>query len=71
MYFDDFKVESVENPMVQSQDYYPFGLTFNSYQRASALPNQYLFNGGSELQDELGSKYTYPEYRALDQILGL
>jgi hypothetical protein len=33
VYFDDFKVEQVKSPVVQSQDYYPFGLTFNSYQR--------------------------------------
>ena len=33
-------------------DYYPFGLTFNSYQRENTTPNQYLYNG-KELQDEL------------------
>jgi RHS repeat-associated protein len=34
------------------EDYYPFGLTFNSYQRDSSMPDQYLYNG-KELQDEL------------------
>ena len=33
--------------------YYPFGLTFNSYQRENSTPNQYLYNG-KEKQDELG-----------------
>jgi RHS repeat-associated protein len=33
-------------------NYYPFGLTFNSYQRENSLANQYQFNG-KELQDEL------------------
>lgn len=34
-------------------DYYPFGLTFNSYQRENSVANQYLYNG-KEKQDELG-----------------
>ena len=34
-------------------DYYPFGLTFNEYQRSSSLPNKYLYNG-KELQEETG-----------------
>ncbi|QLH31659.1 MAG: hypothetical protein HWD62_03770 [Cyclobacteriaceae bacterium] len=33
-------------------DYYPFGLTFNSYNRENSTPNQYLYNG-KERQDEL------------------
>lgn len=34
-------------------DYYPFGLAFNSYNRENSTPNQYKFNGKEE-QDELG-----------------
>jgi RHS repeat-associated protein len=33
-------------------DYYPFGLTFDSYQRENLTKNNYLYNG-KELQDEL------------------
>lgn len=33
--------------------YYPFGLTFNSYQRENSTPNPYQYNG-KERQDELG-----------------
>jgi RHS repeat-associated protein len=33
-------------------DYYPFGLTFNEYQRESSLVNNYQYNG-KEKQDEL------------------
>src|SRR5690606_32287501 len=29
VYFDDFTVEHVQSPVVQMDDYYPFGLTFN------------------------------------------
>ena len=34
------------------ENYYPFGLTFNSYQRENALNNQYQYNG-KEAQEEL------------------
>ena len=34
------------------KNYYPFGLTFNSYTRENSLNNQYQYNG-KELQDEL------------------
>ena len=52
VYFDDFKVTQVKNPVIASDDYYPFGLTFNSYNRENSTPNQNLYNG-KELQDEL------------------
>jgi RHS repeat-associated protein len=43
------------NPIgaVQSEEYYPFGLSFNSYQRENNIVNQYKYNGKEE-QDELG-----------------
>ena len=52
VYFDDFKVTQIKSPVIQTEDYYPFGLTFNSYQRENSIPNQYQYNG-KELQDEL------------------
>ncbi len=52
MFFDDFKVEHVKSPVVQMDDYYPFGLTFNSYKRENAVANMYQYNG-KETQDEL------------------
>lgn len=52
VYWDDFKVEHVKSPVVSSQDYYPFGLTFSSFIRGNSTPNQYQYNG-KELQDEL------------------
>ena len=45
VFFDDFKVDHIKSPVVQMDDYYPFGLTFNSYLRENATPNQYLNNG--------------------------
>jgi RHS repeat-associated protein len=52
VYFDDFKVEQIKSPVVQVDDYYPFGLTFNSYQRENSVSNDGLFHG-KELQTEL------------------
>jgi RHS repeat-associated protein len=52
VYFDDFRVEHVTSPVVQVEDYYPFGLTFNSYRSESSVPNQFQYNG-KEMQNEL------------------
>jgi len=53
VYFDDFKVEHVKSPIIQSEDFYPYGLSFNSYNRENSLANKYLYNG-KEIQDALG-----------------
>jgi RHS repeat-associated protein len=53
VYFDDFKITHEKLPVIQSQDYYPFGLTFNSYQREDGLNNPFQYNG-KEMQDEGG-----------------
>ena len=54
VYFDDLKITHYPSPIVQEDDYYPFGLTFNSYQLALSKKNNYLYNGGTERIDELG-----------------
>jgi len=53
VFFDDFKVEQIKNPVIHTEDYYPFGLTYNSYQRENSLAQLYRF-GSKEKQDELG-----------------
>jgi len=52
VYFDDLKVTHTKSPIIQTDDYYPFGLTFNSYQRTGSRANDFLYNG-FEKQDEL------------------
>ncbi|HTE30395.1 MAG TPA: RHS repeat-associated core domain-containing protein, partial [Chryseolinea sp.] len=52
VYFDDFKVTHTKSPVIQADDYYPFGLTFNSYQRENSVSNQFQYNS-KESQDEL------------------
>ncbi len=70
VYFDDFKVTLGKGPVVQSDDYYPFGLAFNEYQRENSVPNQYLYNKGSERQDDLGLGVYQTHFRILDPALG-
>ncbi len=53
VFFDDFKVEHAKGPVVQTEDYYPFGLTFNSHRRENGLENRYLYNGKERI-DVLG-----------------
>lgn len=55
VYFDDFKITQIKTTsglkVVQAQDYYPFGLTFNNYQRENNPANDFKYNG-KEMQDE-------------------
>ena len=53
MYFDDFKVTYTKSPVVQMDEYYPFGLAFNSYSRENGISQDFKYNG-KENQDELG-----------------
>ena len=69
VYFDDFKVEHVKSNIVQSDDYYPFGHTFNSSQRENSAENKYLYNG-KERQDGLAvNVYDYGA-RMYDPAIG-
>ena len=52
VYFDDLKITHYPSPIVQEDDYYPFGLAFNSYQRPGETEQKYLYNG-KELQTDL------------------
>jgi RHS repeat-associated protein len=69
VYFDDFKVEHVKSSVIESQDYYPFGLTFNSYQRENGLSNSFKFNGKEE-QDELSLNTTGFGWRQYNPAIG-
>ncbi|MCH7415711.1 RHS repeat-associated core domain-containing protein [Belliella sp. R4-6] len=45
VFFDDFKVTHTNTPIVQKDDYYPFGMTFNSYSAPSGVGQKFKFNG--------------------------
>jgi RHS repeat-associated protein len=51
VYFDDFKVEHTKSPVIQTDDYYPFGLTFNSYRRENGVLNRIKFQGQEHIDD--------------------
>lgn len=62
VYFDDLKVTHTKSPVVQSEDYYPFGLSFNSYQRENSTPNRWKFQG-QEHVDDLGLNWDSFKWR--------
>ena len=51
VFFDDMMVVVTESKVVQKDSYYPFGLSFNSYQRVTAKENRYKYNGKEEITD--------------------
>lgn len=57
----------MQSAIVQADDYYPFGLTFNSYKRENSVANKYLYNG-KEIQQETGN-YDYG-WRRYDPAIG-
>ena len=67
VYFDDLTVQLIQSPVVQQEDFYPFGLTFNSYQRENAVPQKYLYNGKENITDlglnwdDYGARMYMPE----------
>ncbi|MEQ9426094.1 MAG: RHS repeat-associated core domain-containing protein [Cyclobacteriaceae bacterium] len=67
--FDDFKVEHIESAVVQTDNYYPFGLTFNSYQRFDAKANKFKYSGFESLDDFGFDLYDY-QARYYDPVIG-
>jgi len=77
VYFDDFSVKHVKSPVVQSQDYYPFGLTHHSYARENVPTNKYLYNQGlgdhkfeTERISDLNLNTDQSRYRSYDYMIG-
>ncbi|HEU5292147.1 MAG TPA: LamG-like jellyroll fold domain-containing protein [Cyclobacteriaceae bacterium] len=52
VYFDDFRVEHIKSPVIQTDDYYPFGGEFNSYSRENSIENHFKYQS-KELITEL------------------
>ena len=69
VYFDDLKVTHSKGPIVSSQEYYPFGLAFNSYQRESTMKQDFQYNG-KEVQDELNLGWMDYGARMYDAEIG-
>ncbi|MBL6448968.1 hypothetical protein JMN32_21840 [Fulvivirga sp. 29W222] len=62
VFFDDMNVVLTESNVVQKDDYYPFGLTFNSYQRVTAKENKWKFQGQEHI-DDLGLNWDSFKWR--------
>ncbi|KEO71621.1 DUF6443 domain-containing protein [Anditalea andensis] len=69
VFFDDFKVTHTNSIIVQKDDYYPFGMTFNSYSAPSGVGQKYLFNG-KELIEDNGLQYYDFGARMYDPVIG-
>jgi len=68
VYFDDLKITHKSSlSIVQADDYYPFGLSFNSYQDTTETRQNYLYNG-VERQEETSLYQTY--FRNYNPALG-
>ncbi len=63
VYFDDFTVQQIKSPVVQQEDFYPFGLKFNSYQREKSVPNTIKLFQGQEHVDDLGLNWDQFKWR--------
>jgi RHS repeat-associated protein len=69
VYFDDYKVRHVKSNLIQGNEYYPFGMqTANSWTRENTTANNYLANGGTELNQTSQLYDLY--YRNYDPALG-
>lgn len=55
VYFDEMYVSRLGSTaklqVIQSSDYYPFGLTFNSYQRENSVDQKFKFQGQEHIDD--------------------
>jgi RHS repeat-associated protein len=69
VYFDDLKVEHIKGPIVQMDDYFPFGLAFNSYQRENSVDQKYKFQGQEHI-DDLGLNWDSFKWRNHDPAIG-
>lgn len=62
VFFDDFKVTHQKSPIVEAQDFYPFGLTYNNFTREDAVPNRWKFQGQEHI-DDLGLNWDSFKWR--------
>ena len=69
VYFDDVVMTHTKSNVIQYNEYYPFGMnTANSWTRENTTGNNYLANGGTELNQT--SQLYDLDYRNYDPILG-
>jgi len=69
VYFDDLTVVHSEGPVIRKDDYYPFGLSYNTSTLGGALTNKFLYNG-KEFEGELGLNWNDYGARLYDPAVG-
>ena len=74
--FDTYVATQHHSEVIQQDDYYPFGLTFNSYRREISVENRYLYNQGTagkkfntERITDLDLNIDLTKYRAYDPAI--
>jgi RHS repeat-associated protein len=68
-YFDNVTISNTPSRIIQSNEYYPFGLqTANSWTRDNNVANNFLYNGPTETNTTTGLIET--SFRGYDPILG-
>jgi RHS repeat-associated protein len=68
VYFDDFKVTHTKTNVIQSNEYYPFGLQTSSSWTRENNDNDHLYNAGNELNQNTGWYEMF--FRGYDPALG-
>ncbi|WP_370086304.1 RHS repeat-associated core domain-containing protein [Ekhidna sp.] len=69
VFFDDFTVYHGKTNVVSTQDYYPFGLTFNESVRVASTPNNFKYNSFEYMKDLNLNLYDY-QARYYDPAIG-
>ena len=73
VYFDNLQVTHTRGPLIQEDHYYPFGLTMSgisSKALAFGKENRNKFNGGVELESDLGLDLYKTFFRPYDPQTG-
>lgn len=52
VYFDDFSLTLAGGPIVQVDDFYPYGMIFNHKATDNAVLNRYLYQGKEKVSDD-------------------
>jgi RHS repeat-associated protein len=67
VYFDDLTITQIKSPVVETTDYYPFGLVAQNFQRESEVPQNFKYNGKEQINDlaldwtDYGARMYMPE----------
>jgi RHS repeat-associated protein len=72
VYFDNLKVKHIRGALLETNEFYPYGLKMAniSYKSASTITNRYGWNGGNEYEDEGELNYSNTFYRKYDAQIG-